>query len=487
MESRIPKILHQLWIGPKKAPIKMMNTWKEKHPDFEYIFWNEQEVERRGMKFVCQKQIDEMEEINGKADIMRWEILAKYGGYFVDADSICIEPFDDFFFSKTAFATFENESIRQKLVATGTMGFIPNYPICNDIINWIKSPDAEYMLKSLRAWGCVGPGVLTRFLETGKYKDFSVYPSLCFLPVHFTGLVYGGHKKVYAFQAWGTANKTYDIMDTIELPKTLNEPKFWVSVLIPSYNTNILFVKECLESIKNQEGHFGIEVVWVNDGSSDYSTTLLEKELELFEKRSRYCKVIYKKLDRHYGVTYAQHQGVLLCNNELIFRMDSDDIMTKYRIKTQIDFMKNNKDCVICGSNVQLFKNNDPMNLKEKTMYAETFHPPCMTWEEYIKAQPSWFMNQPTFCMRKSAVLAVGNYNINRGIQIGEDYELELRLMHKYGKIYNISDKLVLYRLHAGQLTHNHDSNSSEMQELRKKIISDIIGGNQGSPLTPFL
>ena len=34
----IPKIIHQLWIGPKPAPINLMNTWKEKHPDFEYIF-----------------------------------------------------------------------------------------------------------------------------------------------------------------------------------------------------------------------------------------------------------------------------------------------------------------------------------------------------------------------------------------------------------------------------------------------------------------
>ena len=37
----IPKIIHQIWIGPKTAPIKLMNTWKDKHPDFEYIYCNE--------------------------------------------------------------------------------------------------------------------------------------------------------------------------------------------------------------------------------------------------------------------------------------------------------------------------------------------------------------------------------------------------------------------------------------------------------------
>ena len=39
--SKIPKIIHQLWIGNKPAPTNMMNTWKEKNPEFEYIFWNE--------------------------------------------------------------------------------------------------------------------------------------------------------------------------------------------------------------------------------------------------------------------------------------------------------------------------------------------------------------------------------------------------------------------------------------------------------------
>ena len=42
----IPKIIHQIWIGPKPAPTNLMNSWKNKHPDFEYILWNEQLSER---------------------------------------------------------------------------------------------------------------------------------------------------------------------------------------------------------------------------------------------------------------------------------------------------------------------------------------------------------------------------------------------------------------------------------------------------------
>ena len=46
----IPKIIHQIWIGNKPPPINLMNTWKEKNPDYEYILWNENEFIKRKSK-----------------------------------------------------------------------------------------------------------------------------------------------------------------------------------------------------------------------------------------------------------------------------------------------------------------------------------------------------------------------------------------------------------------------------------------------------
>ncbi len=43
----IPRIIHQLWIGDKPRPSKFMQSWKDKHPDFEYIMWNEEEIKKR--------------------------------------------------------------------------------------------------------------------------------------------------------------------------------------------------------------------------------------------------------------------------------------------------------------------------------------------------------------------------------------------------------------------------------------------------------
>jgi len=472
----IPKIIHQLWIGPKPCPINLMNTWKDKHPDYEYILWTESEIEKRGITFVCSRQIEMIHEINGKADIMRWELLYKYGGVFVDADSICIEPLDDFFMKKKAFATYENENVRAGLIATGTMGFIPQYPLCRDIINWINSDDSTDNIKKFRAWYSVGPALLTRYLDSGKYRDFSVFPSHCFLPNHFTGLKYEGHKKVYAHQEWGTANQSYDTMNSAILPIELCEPTIWISVLVSSYNTDHYHIRECLDSIKAQNGHFGIELVWVNDGSTSENTAILESELELFRDKTRFCKVIYEKTADNRGTHDCLNRGIILCSNELIFKMDSDDIMLPERIRIQMAFMGKTADCVVCGSAIQFFKNDSIGDPQSKMMQMEKKHALVFTWADFLKTRPDWFLNHQTLCFRKSAVLAVGNYNKNRlYTSIMEDYDLELRLLKRYGRVYSLPDILLYYRIHPKQLTYLHITDSVENRTIRRQIIDDAI------------
>ena len=471
----IPKIIHQIWIGTKPRPVNMMDTWKNMNPGFEYIFWNETEIASRGLQFKCLDKINMIQEINGKADIIRWEILYKMGGYFVDADSICIEPFDEYFEGKTAFATWENESMRKGLVATGTMGFVPGHPLCRDIIDWIYSSDSVKDIMNTRAWYSVGPGVLTRFLETGKYKDFTIYPSHCFLPIHFTGPEYGGHKKVYGYQEWGTAKQSYDTMHLVTLPQRLMTPTKKVSVMITSFNTLSMYIRECLNSIKCQEGYFSIEVVWIDDGSSPEKTEELLKELILFKRTSRFCNYVYIKNETNQGACFSNYTGINSCSNSIVFKMDSDDIMMPLRMKKQLEFMEANPSCMVCGTNIQLFKNTFDHygnNTGEKNITNETKHPRVFSWNDFMNTKPNWFMNHPTLCYRKEAVLAVGNYGIHdKRLAFLHDYDLELRLMKKYGFVYNLPDNLLMYRLHPEQVTQGLDTETNEYQILKQDLI----------------
>jgi len=466
----IPRIIHQLWIGPKPRPSKFMQTWEDKHPDFEYIMWNEEEIKKRELHLVCIDKINSIEEINGKADIIRWEILYHYGGVFLDADSICIESFHELVEKEQAFAGYENEQIRKGLVATGTMAFPKNHPLPANAIKWMLNNEVTRAKTGKMAWQTVGPGLLTGLLNSGHFADVVIYPSYLFLPKHGTGLQYMGHSKVYAYQEWGSTKQNYEIMNTIELDEIYKEPTNWVSILISSYNTNHKYIVECLESIKKQNGHYGMEIVWINDGSNELSTKLLEKTIPEFEKSMRFTKFIYKKWDKNMGLVYSLNKGIELCNNDLIFRFDSDDIMHQDRIIKQIEYMNLNNDCVICGTNVHFLKEING----EKITNGQTNHKEILTWKEYKQKPIHWIANHPTLCLKKSAILEVGNYNINNKLPC-EDFELELKLLKKFGKIYNIQENLLYYRLHEYQVTANGNTSKPEVLKFRNEFIEKMI------------
>jgi amylovoran biosynthesis glycosyltransferase AmsE len=220
-----------------------------------------------------------------------------------------------------------------------------------------------------------------------------------------------------------------------------------------------------LQSIKSQVGDFGMEIVWINDGSDETNSTLLEKQLEEFKETTRFVKIVYKKQENA-GVCKSLHYGLSLCTNEIVFRMDSDDAMFRERIQTQLDFMKNNPNVPCCGSNIQFLRST---GLGEITQHKE-----WITWNDYKENKSHWIMNHPTLCFRKSAVLEIGSYNIETNSAF-EDLELELRLLKKYGILYNFPKILLYYRVHEDQVTFNGKTSTPYWIEKRIKFIEDLI------------
>lgn len=247
-----------------------------------------------------------------------------------------------------------------------------------------------------------------------------------------------------------------------------NEPTIWISMIIPSYNTKKEYLISCINSIKEQVGNFGLELVWINDCSSDTNTEILVNLLETILKPLKNYKLVYIKMDINNGISSCLYNGVNLSSNEIIFRMDSDDIMKNSRIQKQLDFIMSNPLCVMCGTNITSFEEINGI----KNIISNSTHKNCLTWEEYKKNPIDWVLNHPTLCFRKTAILNIGNYKENFKFPF-EDLDLELRVLKKYGVIYNINECLIFYRIHNNQVTKQTTSNENKI--IKKLLIQKII------------
>jgi mannosyltransferase OCH1-like enzyme len=193
MTHLIPKKIHQIWVGPLPPPSRLMATWKRMHPGWEYKVWTDHKT-----GWENQSQIDAMPEWNGKADIMRWEILEREGGVLVDADSECVRPLEDVFLDHESFACWENETVRPGLIAAGYVGAAKGSPLMRKCIDAVK----HRPLIGTRAWQSVGPLLLTEMAE--GYEALHVFPARMFIPTHCTGTTAPGDAVIYANQYWGS-------------------------------------------------------------------------------------------------------------------------------------------------------------------------------------------------------------------------------------------------------------------------------------------
>ena len=204
----IPRKLHCIWIGDEsKRPDNCIESWRNNHREWEFFIWGNKELQ--GHQWENRIHISSMlsRELNGVADMMRWEILHAHGGVLVDADSYCLSPLDNDFLHYECFACWENEIARPGLIATGYFGSVPNHALLRRIIDDIKH---EESVTHASAWQTVGPLRLTRSVERHGLLGLKVLPSYYFIPEHYTGLQTYNVGPVYANQYWGSTDRLYD-------------------------------------------------------------------------------------------------------------------------------------------------------------------------------------------------------------------------------------------------------------------------------------
>ena len=112
-----------------------------------------------------------------------------------------------------------------------------------------------------------------------------------------------------------------------------------ISVIVPVYNVEE-YLEECLESIR-QQTFTDIEVILVNDGSTDGSREICE---QFCQKDSRF-KLINQE---NQGQSVARNRGVKESIGQYIMFVDSDDVINTNILEVLLPYMKMDVDIVEC-------------------------------------------------------------------------------------------------------------------------------------------
>lgn len=166
MNTTVPPLIHQIWLGERKPPIKLMTSWRLLHPNYKFILWTDQKV--AGLPLYNRKIYDWLKSPTMKADLLRYEILYQMGGVYVDVDFYCLRSITPLL-QYPFFAAQDNYWWGPRgYLANGFMGCIPGHRLAAALVqNFSGIP-----LKTNTGHGALrtGPRYLTKIWKEGNFE-----------------------------------------------------------------------------------------------------------------------------------------------------------------------------------------------------------------------------------------------------------------------------------------------------------------------------
>lgn len=200
-----------------------------------------------------------------------------------------------------------------------------------------------------------------------------------------------------------------------------------VSIILPTYN-GAKWISKAIESVMSQSLS-DWELIVIIDGSIDNT-------LEITNRYAvRDSRIIVMTNDINLGLVKTLNKGISEANGEYIARIDDDDIwIDKDKLKKQIEFLNNNHDYGLVGTDFEIFSENNKLNkyFVIKITDADirrnilSFNPFCHS----------------SIVFRKDILKKIGQYNDK--LKYTEDWDLWLRI-GSVTMMRNISDVTVQY------------------------------------------
>ncbi len=226
-----------------------------------------------------------------------------------------------------------------------------------------------------------------------------------------------------------------------------------VSIVMSVYN-GVGLINKTVDSVLNQTLR-DFEFIIINDGSTD-STQDLIKEYILKDNR-----IILLENKENIGLTKSLNRGINLARGDYIARIDVGDLWDKIKLEKQIKFLEENKEYIICGT--QVFCIDEKGKILGRSLYKNT--------DKDIRK--NFFTREATF-LHPSIVFRNTKIYYREFFRHSQDLDLYMQLFFK-GKLYCLSEFLTFSKLSFSDLTIKKRYYQRQYQNIAYKLFRERI------------
>ena len=223
-----------------------------------------------------------------------------------------------------------------------------------------------------------------------------------------------------------------------------------VSVVIPVYNVE-KYIGETIKTVLEQS-YSNLEVILVEDGSTDNSLEIIEKYLEQLKEE----RFILLKNSQNSGAAISRNLGVEHAKGRFVCYLDADDLWEKSKIEKQVKFMMDKK----VGFSFTSYEFCDE-DCKGLGKIAKV--PPQINYKEALEST-TIFTSTVMFDTKIIDKSEIVMPNIK-----SEDTALWWKILKKNRIAYGIEERLVYYRKVSNSLSANKFSALQRIWNLYRK------------------
>ncbi|TWT55859.1 glycosyltransferase family A protein [Allorhodopirellula solitaria] len=199
-----------------------------------------------------------------------------------------------------------------------------------------------------------------------------------------------------------------------------------VSIILPCFNSDP-YVSEAIDSALHQSIN-GIEVIAVDDGSTDRTAEILES----------YSAIHTHRFSQNKGKSSALNWAIERAKGQYILILDSDDVLEKECCKTLSAFLEANPDIGVAFGHARLFCDGSVLSERhpitegvKKISFESRGDWQVLDSDAFFDATLNRSLcAMPSTMVRKSSYDAVGLHN--EAVPSGQDWEMLVRLSEKY-------------------------------------------------------